>query len=117
MRPQAIPQHKRNRPYDGLPRPSKTPVGLVRPTCKVDAIRVLLTAFCMSLLSFCVWSFPANTWAAEVIMKSGYRLEGRLGKVGGLAENPLKPDGRGGEIDNRLIVLVDDGLRRTFVCT
>ena len=55
--------------------------------------------------------------AAEVVMKSGFRLEGRLGKVSGLAENPLKPDGKSGEIDNRLIVLVDDGLRRSFVCT
>ena len=55
--------------------------------------------------------------AAEIIMKSGFRIEGKLGKVGGLADNPLKPDGGAGEIDNRLIVLADDGLRRTFVCT
>lgn len=55
--------------------------------------------------------------AAEVTMKSGYRLEGALGKIAGLGESPLKPKGAGGEIDNRLIVLVDDGLRRSFVCT
>ena len=54
---------------------------------------------------------------AEIIMKSGYRLEGKLGKVSGLADNPLTSNRGGGEIDNRLIVLVDDGLRRTFVCT
>jgi predicted esterase len=58
-----------------------------------------------------------SSQAAEIIMKSGFRMEGKLGKVSGLADNPLKPDGGAGEIDNRLIVLVDDGLRRTFVCT
>ena len=55
--------------------------------------------------------------SAEIITKSGFRIEGRLGKVSGLASNPLKPDAEGGAVSNRLIVLADDGLRRTFVCT
>jgi predicted esterase len=77
-----------------------------------------------SLLPVCIAAWcaaamftPSSSPAAEVTMKSGYGLEGALGKIGALGESPLKPSGTGGEIDNRLIVLVDDGLRRTFVCT
>jgi len=63
------------------------------------------------------WATTPAADAAEIIMKSGFRFSGKLGKVSGLADNPLKPSGSAGEIDNRLIVLADDGLRRTFVCT
>jgi len=52
--------------------------------------------------------------AAEVLMKDGRVLQGRLAPVAGLAEVPraLGPDGIG---PIRLILLLDDDLRRTFV--
>ncbi len=51
--------------------------------------------------------------AAVVTLKNGMQLEGILGKLAGVAENPLNPPK--GEVDVRLVVLIDDGLRRTFV--
>ncbi len=80
----------------------------------MQRIRDLARIFFVSLG---VLVLAGSASAGELIMKSGFLLEGRLGKVSGLADNPLKPDGGAGEIDNRLIMLADDGLRRSFVCT
>ena len=52
--------------------------------------------------------------AAEVILKDGRALRGKLGRVAGLAElpKPIQADS-GAPIQN--IILLDDNLRRTFV--
>jgi len=55
--------------------------------------------------------------AETLILKNGMRLEGTVGKIAALGQNPLAPTGGGGKIHNQLIVLVDDELTRTFVCT
>ncbi len=53
---------------------------------------------------------------AEVIsLKNGLQLQGNLTKVGSLNQNPLIPYKGPGGVDVLKIVLVDDGLRRTFV--
>jgi predicted esterase len=57
------------------------------------------------------------TRADVIILKNGMELEGRLGKISALGESPIASTGDGGRISNALIVLVDDDLRRTFVCT
>ena len=54
--------------------------------------------------------------AAEVQLKNGMILTGNLGKIAGLAENPLSAKAAD-KTGAQLIVLVDDGLRRTFVST
>ena len=57
---------------------------------------------------------PAGmVWSTEILLKDGRVLHGKLGKVAGLAEapQPSQPDGSGAL---QLIVLLDDGLRRTF---
>lgn len=49
----------------------------------------------------------------EVItLKNGYQLEGKVGRLAGIAQNPLQPAAQGGA---QLIVLIDDDLRRVFV--
>jgi len=55
--------------------------------------------------------------ATELVLNNGMVLEGNVGKVAGLAENPLIPGKPAGEVDVRLVVLVDNGLTRTFVST
>jgi predicted esterase len=53
---------------------------------------------------------------AEIItLNTGVQLQGRLGKISSLNENPLSPKPSAGEVRVTQIVLVDDDLRRTFV--
>jgi acetyl esterase/lipase len=51
--------------------------------------------------------------ATGLRLKDGRRLEGKIGKVAGLAENPLAPNGNKVET----ITFVDDNLRRVFIPT
>ncbi len=60
---------------------------------------------------------PAASQAAEVTLKNGVRVEGALGKIGAMGESPLAAETGAGEVDVRLVVLVDDDLRRTFFST
>ena len=50
--------------------------------------------------------------AAVVTMKSGMQFEGKIAEMGALNDNPLNPAGGGGV---KPIIIIDDGLRRTFV--
>ncbi|MEX0818907.1 MAG: peptidase [Pirellulaceae bacterium] len=50
--------------------------------------------------------------ATVITMKSGMQVEGRIAEMGSLNENPLNPGAEGG---TKPIIIVDDGLRRTFV--
>lgn len=52
--------------------------------------------------------------ADKVIAKSGMQFEGRYAQVSGMAETPDTAKG-GDPVGNRLVVLVDDDLRRTFL--
>ncbi len=53
--------------------------------------------------------------AAKITLLDGRELEGRIGMVSGVAEDPLAPSRRPGGVNVQPILLVDDGLRRTFV--
>ena len=56
----------------------------------------------------------AKSSAAEVLLKDGRVLKGKLGVVGSLADQPQAPDPTGaGPL--RLILLMDDDLRRVFI--
>lgn len=50
--------------------------------------------------------------AAVVTMKSGMQFEGKIAEMGSLNENPLNPGTGDG---SKPIIIIDDGLRRTFV--
>ncbi len=62
----------------------------------------------VALLALCTHDLCATV----LTMKSGMQVEGRIAEMGSLNENPLNPGAEGG---GKPIVLVDDGLRRTFV--
>ncbi|MEX2316080.1 MAG: peptidase [Pirellulales bacterium] len=53
---------------------------------------------------------------AMLVLKDGSSLIGRFTEVGGVAESALSPNTSAGEVRNLTpIIVVDDGLRRTFV--
>ncbi len=68
--------------------------------------------FILTVLFTC--SYP-SAWlqASTIVLKDGRRLQGRLGKTTGLAENPQSNTAA----TPATITLVDDDLRRTFVPT
>jgi predicted esterase len=56
--------------------------------------------------------------ADGVNLKNGMQLDGVTGKISTFGQNPLTPmGGSGGQIANQLIVVVDNGLTRTFMPT
>jgi pimeloyl-ACP methyl ester carboxylesterase len=71
----------------------------------------LSLATLLTLSVFC--GTGAIAFGTEVVLKDGRVLQGKLGKVAGLAESPqaTKPDGGGPLL---LIILLDDDLRRTY---
>ena len=56
---------------------------------------------------------PAH--AAALLLKDGRVLEGPFAEVAGVAESGLNPKGNAGEVAVTPLVVVDDGLRRTFI--
>jgi hypothetical protein len=57
---------------------------------------------------------PASS-AATLLLKDGRTLEGRYVEIASVAENPLSPNAISGEVALTPLILVDDGLRRTFI--
>jgi hypothetical protein len=53
--------------------------------------------------------------AATLLLKDGRTLEGRYVEVTSVAESPLSPKVQAGEVAVTPLILVDDGLRRTFI--
>jgi pimeloyl-ACP methyl ester carboxylesterase len=49
------------------------------------------------------------------LLKDGRALEGRFVEITSVAENPLSPKAPAGEVPLTPLILVDDGLRRTFI--
>lgn len=68
-------------------------------------------AFSLALLLL-----PSAALATIVELKNGMRLEGSVGKVASMSDDPLKTP-TAGAVDVQLIVLVDNDLKRTFVST
>ncbi|MBC8351226.1 MAG: peptidase [Planctomycetes bacterium] len=67
----------------------------------------------LPVIAIAILALCTNNGAATVItMKSGWQVEGRIAEMGSLNENPLNPGTEGG---TKPIIIVDDGLRRTFV--
>jgi pimeloyl-ACP methyl ester carboxylesterase len=53
--------------------------------------------------------------AATLLLKDGRSLEGRYAQVASVAENPLAPKAQAGEVALTPLIVVDDGLRRTYI--
>lgn len=62
----------------------------------------------LAILALCTHDLTATV----ITMKSGMQVEGKIAEMGSLNENPLNP---GTEGSTKPIIIVDDGLRRTFV--
>jgi predicted esterase len=62
----------------------------------------------VAILGICTHDLTATV----ITMKSGMQVEGRIAEMGSLNENPLNP---GNADSTKPIIIVDDGLRRTFV--
>ena len=52
---------------------------------------------------------------ATLQLKDGRILTGKLGQVAGVAEDPFEPGPSAGEIRTTPLLVIDDGLRRTFI--
>ncbi|MEN1681771.1 MAG: peptidase [Planctomycetota bacterium] len=55
--------------------------------------------------------------AATIQLVDGRAITGRIVRVGGVAEDPTNPIAGAGEVKVEAILVIDDGLRRTFVST
>src|ERR1700742_948022 len=73
------------------------------------ATRIVLSALAFSL----VCCSAANT--QTLTLKDGRKLEGKYAEIGSIAENPLSPKSQAGEVPVTPLLVVDDGLRRTFI--
>jgi pimeloyl-ACP methyl ester carboxylesterase len=71
--------------------------------------RQLLSALAVSLV--CCSTIPSQT----LLLKDGRKLEGKYAEIGSIAENPLSPKAQAGEVPVTSLLVVDDGLRRTFI--
>src|SRR5205807_9951825 len=52
-----------------------------------------------------------------LVLKDGRKLEGKYSELASVAENPLSPKTQAGEVPVTPLVVVDDGLRRTYIHT
>lgn len=73
---------------------------------RANLLRHLLVS--VATLGICTHDLTATV----ITMKSGMQVEGRIAEMGSLNENPLNP---GTADSTKPIIIVDDGLRRTFV--
>src|SRR3954469_11484922 len=73
------------------------------------SMRILTTAFIILLVG----------WGAAdgqtLLLKDGRKLEGKYAEIGSIAENPLSPKAQAGEVPVTPLLVIDDGLRRTFI--
>lgn len=60
-------------------------------------------------------SATGTTEAATLLLKDGSSLEGRFVELDSVAENPMSPSAPAGEVPVTRLLMVDDGLRRTFI--
>jgi predicted esterase len=81
---------------------------LLRPARRCANV-VLATALVVACL-------PAAAHAQRVRLKDGRVLTGAVAMTSGVVDNPDSPSGQAGEIATKPILLVDDDLRRVFVC-
>jgi pimeloyl-ACP methyl ester carboxylesterase len=72
-----------------------------------------------SRIAACVFAFFLSRCVSAdettLVLKDGRTLTGKFAEVAGVAESPLAPRIQAGGVQNTPIIIVDDGLRRTFV--
>ena len=64
-----------------------------------------------------LWTAAATPSLGQVLqLKDGRAIRGAVARTSSVVENPNKPGGQTGEIATRPILVVDDELRRIFIC-
>ncbi len=71
--------------------------------------RNVVSALAVLLLS---WGTAAGQ---TLLLKDGRKLEGKYAEIASVAENPLSPKTQAGEVPVTPLLVIDDGLRRTFI--
>jgi pimeloyl-ACP methyl ester carboxylesterase len=76
----------------------------------------VFSKICCPLVGFATLACGFVPAGAQVLLlKDGRTLEGRYAELSSIAENPLSPKAPAGEVAVTPIIVVDDGLRRTFI--
>ena len=70
---------------------------------------VVVSALAVSLL--CCDAADSQT----LLLKDGRKLHGKYAEIGSITENPLTPKVQAGEVPVTPLLVVDDGLRRTYI--
>lgn len=70
-------------------------------------------AIALALALVCAVPLPVR--AASLLLKDGRTLEGDYAQIGSVAESPLAPRAAKGEVPVTPLLIIDDGLRRTFI--
>lgn len=73
------------------------------------------SAACRRFLAICLGTAAAASDGATIQLTDGRILVGELGKTAGVAEDPLVPGSSAGAIRTTPIIVVEDGLRRTYL--
>ncbi len=86
---------------------------LREPSTFVSILRYMLrprfAAFAVLLL------FAAHSAGQTLLLKDGRKLEGKYAELASIAENPLSSKPPAGEVAVTPLIVVDDGLRRTYI--
>ncbi|MEO0530269.1 MAG: peptidase [Planctomycetota bacterium] len=83
----------------------------LKPTSRIGC----RSAACRGFLLFGFAAIAFGSHAATIQLTDGRILTGELGKTAGVAEDPLVPGTSAGAIRTTPIIVVEDGLRRTYV--
>ena len=68
------------------------------------------------LCALAALAFAAAPAAAQtLLLKDGRKLEGKYAELASINENPLTPKTPAGEVPVTPLLVVDDGLRRTYI--
>lgn len=71
----------------------------------------------LRLLTLALLLSATPAWSAIIQLNDGRVLTGKVVQVAGVAEDPTDPNPLAGEVKVTPILIVDDGLRRTYVAT
>lgn len=71
----------------------------------------------LRLLTLAAVLSATPVWAVTIQLKDGRVLSGKVVQVSGVAEDPTDPRPMAGEVKVSPILIIDDGLRRTYVAT
>ena len=72
-------------------------------------VRIAIAAVCLTI------AFPLITGGTVVETKSGLEFQGVTDSISSIGVSVLHPNPIGGPVDVEPIVVIDDGLRRTFI--